>query len=117
MAGEREQRVQVSGWRPDQYSGFVRWDWSVDCDGKDIEVHVSVGGNGGYSDRTYLPLDMLKALLAPECLDICTAAERKVLEACADITDAELSFLSRVASGPVRPIVDAELARRGGTRG
>jgi hypothetical protein len=74
---------ELQGWKPQQYGGFARGNWEVDFDGEDLETSVSVTGYGGYSDRTYVPLDVLRTLLSAHGLAVVNEADRKVLDACA----------------------------------
>lgn len=60
--------------------------------------------------------DDLERALKHAGLDLCTAAERKVLEACQAIPDESLrEWRKHVRASAARDLWDAELDRRGGT--
>jgi hypothetical protein len=70
------------------------------------------------SDEWAMPADLLRSL-EDQGLSVCTAADRKVLEAMNDIPDGTLRYFCElqmiVISTSVTDALKAELARRGGT--
>lgn len=101
----------IRGWKPQQYGGFERGNWDVDFDGEDVEASVNVSGYGGYGDRMCLPLPVLRALLSAHGLHIVSEADKRVLEAMAEIPEESMSWAQAISHSLDEALV-AELEAR-----
>lgn len=70
---------EIQGWKPGKYGGYSRGSQEVDFDGDDLEVSQTVSGYEGYSSLVYVPLELIRALIAEHELSFRAAPD--VLEA------------------------------------
>lgn len=73
------ERKEIQGWKPGRYGGYSRGSQEVDFDGDDLEVSQTVSGYEGYSSLVYVPLELIRVLIAEHELRQRTAPD--VLEA------------------------------------
>jgi hypothetical protein len=65
---------------------------SVDCDADGITTEEHATGYGGYTSTVWVPMTVLRALLATQGLSIVDAKDRAVLEACAALDEMTPDF-------------------------